>query len=149
MGQLMTSHPPMDDKAWNYVRPLPNVAPYLFMKLLDDGSCESVVLEEAPSKVTSNSEDPPTFFHTSDCSIKHPTIPNAWKYPGRIDDRVALVNGQKMIPISIEHRVRQNKFVKDVLVFGVGKKIPGLGSVMASCRCRGACSSRLVRHQQE
>ena len=143
MGQLMSSRRPMDDKAWNYVRPLPNVAPYLSMQPLEDGSFECVVLEGAPSKVTSNSDDPPNSFHTSDCFIKHPIIPNAWKYLGRIDDRVTLVNGEKVLPIPIEHRIRQNQLVKDALVFGVGKEIPGL-LVIPSDDTKGFEKSQLV-----
>lgn len=126
MGQLMTSDRPLNDTAWNYIRPLANVAPYLLFDPLEDGSFECVVLDGLPAKVTSNSDNPPNSFRTSDCFTKHPSIPNAWKYLGRIDDRVTLMNGEKVLPIPVEHRIRQNRFVKDVLVVGLGKLMPGL-----------------------
>ena len=87
-------------------------------------------------KVTSNSDDPPNSFHTRDTFLKHPTLPNAWKYLGRIDDRVTLVNGEKVLPIPIEHRIRQSIYVKDNLVFGVGRAIPGL-IIVPSEECQG------------
>jgi acyl carrier protein len=126
MGQLMTSYREECDKAWNYVRPLPSVAPFLFMSPQGDGSYECVCLDGLPAKVASNSSDPPNSFRTSDIFLPHPTIPNAWKYLGRIDDRVTLVNGEKVLPIAIEHQVRQNEYVREALVFGIGRALPGI-----------------------
>ncbi|EXJ80150.1 hypothetical protein A1O1_08292 [Capronia coronata CBS 617.96] len=143
MGQLMTSERPVGDKAWNYVRPLPNVASYLFFDPLEDGSFECVVLDGLPAKVTSNSDNPPNSFRTSDCFTKHPTILNAWKYLGRIDDRVTLMNGEKVLPIPIEHAIRQSKFVKDVLVVGVGRLLPGL-IIVPSDEAQGLDKSQIL-----
>ncbi|KAE8146730.1 putative NRPS-like enzyme [Aspergillus avenaceus] len=136
LGQLMTSARPSNDTAWNYVRPLKAVQPYLKMLELEDGSFECIVLDGLSSKVSSNSDDPPNSFYTRDTFLKHPTVPNAWKYLGRIDDRVTLVNGEKVLPVPIEHRIRQSKYVKDNLIFGVGKPLPGL-IVIPSEECRG------------
>jgi hypothetical protein len=58
--------------------------------------------------------------------VKHATIPNAWKYLGRLDDRVTLFNGEKVLPVPFEHRVKQDALVQDCLVFGVGRAFPGL-----------------------
>jgi thioester reductase-like protein len=126
MGQLMTSYRDQDDKAWNYLRPLPSVAPFLLMSPQGDGSSECICLDGLPAKVTSNSSDPPNSFRTSDTFLPHPTIPNAWKYLGRIDDRVTLVNGEKVLPVPIEHQVRQNEYVREALVFGIGRAFPGM-----------------------
>ena len=136
MGQLMTSFREPEDKAWNYVRPLPNVAQYLQFDPLEDGLYECVVLDGLPTKVLSNSSDPPNSFHTRDTFRPHPTMPNAWKYIGRLDDRVTLVNGEKVLPIPYEHQIRQSEFVEDALVFGVGRTIPGL-LVVPSSRAKG------------
>lgn len=126
MGQLMTSYREDDDKAWNYVRPMPSVAPFLLMSPQGDGSYECICLDGLPAKVASNSSDPPNSFRTSDTFLPHQTIPNAWKYLGRIDDRVTLVNGEKVLPVPIEHQVRQNEYVREALVFGVGRALPGM-----------------------
>jgi acyl-CoA synthetase (AMP-forming)/AMP-acid ligase II len=130
----MTSNRPDDDNAWNYMRPLPPVQPYMLMDPLEDGTYECVALDGLPAKVTSNSDNPPNSFRTRDIFHKHPTIPNAWKHLGRIDDRVTLTNGEKVLPIPIEHRIRQSEWVKEVLVFGIGKPLPGL-LVIPSEKC--------------
>lgn len=143
LGQLMTSARPPEDKAWNYVRPLEKVKPFLHFKPLEDGSYECIVLDGLQSKVASNSDDPPNSFHTRDTFLKHPSIPDAWKYLGRIDDRVTLVNGEKVLPVPIEHRIRQNIFVKDNLVFGVSKPLPGL-IVVPSVESQGLSSEEIL-----
>ena len=143
LGQLMTSARPAGDKAWNYVRPLEKVKPFLKWKLLEDESYECIVLDGLRSKVSSNSDDPPNSFHTRDTFLKHPTIPDAWKYLGRIDDRVTLVNGEKVLPVPIEHRIRQSVFVKDNLVFGVSKPLPGL-LVVPSTDAEGLSSKEIL-----
>jgi thioester reductase-like protein len=126
MGQLMTSSRAPEDNAWNYLRPLPAVAKFLHMEPQAPGVYECVVLDGLPSKVVSNSSNPPNSFHTSDLFSPHPTIPNAWKYLGRSDDRVTLVNGEKVLPVPFEHQVRQNELVREAVVFGIDKAIPGI-----------------------
>lgn len=126
MGQLMTSFRPREDTAWNYVRPLPSCVPYIQMVPRAENAFECVVLDGLPSKVTSNSQDPPNSFKTSDLFTPHPTIQNAWKYLGRLDDRVTLVNGEKVLPITYEHQIREHELVREACVFGVGRAFPGL-----------------------
>ncbi|TVY93810.1 Adenylate-forming reductase [Lachnellula willkommii] len=126
MGQLMTSYRDQDDKAWNFLRPLPSIARFLQMAPQGDGSYECICLDGLPAKVTSNSSEPPNSFRTSDTFLPHPTIPNAWKYLGRIDDRVTLVNGEKVLPVPFEHQVRQNEYVREALIFGIGRAFPGI-----------------------
>ncbi|TGO63777.1 hypothetical protein BOTNAR_0096g00130 [Botryotinia narcissicola] len=126
IGQLMTSFRPREDTAWNYVRPLPSCVPYIQMVQQSENTFECVVLDGLPSKVTSNSQDPPNSFKTSDLFTPHPSIPNAWKYLGRLDDRVTLVNGEKVLPITYEHQIREHELVREACVFGVGRAFPGL-----------------------
>ncbi|CAI6015403.1 unnamed protein product [Clonostachys chloroleuca] len=142
-GQLMTSDRPADDKAWNYLHPLPTAAPYLLFDLLDDGTYECVVLDGLPSKNKSNCDDPPSSFRTSDRFVKHPILANRWKYVGRLDDRVTLMNGEKVLPIPIEHRIRQSRFIKEVLVVGVGQVLPGL-LVMPSDNAAGLSKVQIL-----
>jgi hypothetical protein len=126
MGQLMTSFRPAEDKAWNYVRPLPKVEPYIHMAPRGPNIFECVVLDGLPSKVVSNCDVPPRSFNTSDLFSPHPTIRNAWKYLGRLDDRVTLVNGEKVLPVPYEHQIREHELVREACVFGVGRALPGL-----------------------
>lgn len=127
MGQLMTSQrDPSSDKAWNYVRPLAKTKPYLFFDEIASGIFECVVLDGLSTKTISNSDDPPNSYRTRDTFTKHPALSDAWKYLGRLDDRITLFNGEKVLPIPYEHRVRQSDLVADCLVFGVGRAFPGL-----------------------
>jgi Phosphopantetheine attachment site len=87
---------------------------------------ELIILDGLPSKVVSNSDNPPKSFHTSDTFTPHATIPNAWKYLGRLDDRITLVNGEKCLPIPFEHQVRENKYVQECWLFGIGRTLPGI-----------------------
>lgn len=127
MGQLMTSQrDPETDKAWNYVRPLTKTKPYLLFDEITAGVFEIVVLHGLSTKTTSNSDHPPKSFRTRDTFVKHPTIPDAWKYLGRLDDRITLFNGEKVLPIPYEHRIRQHALVQECLVFGVDRAFPGV-----------------------
>lgn len=127
MGQLMTSGPRgSGDKAWTYVRSLPSTKPYIYLKLQSPSVHECVNLDVVPSKVMSNPSDPPNSYYTSDTFAPHPTILNAWKYLGRLDDRTTVVNSEKILPISFQHQIREHELVKEVVMFGIGKAFPGL-----------------------
>lgn len=131
MGQLMTSFRSPEDKAWNYMRPLSHAKPFLRIVPRGSNSYECVVLDGLPSKVLSNSSDPPNSFYTSDTFSPHPTIPNAWKYLGRLDDRITLVNWEKILSIPYEHQVREHELVKEAVMFGIGRAVPGLIIVLS------------------
>ena len=123
---LTSLNRPKGDKAWNYLRPPPHVAPYILMRPVDGAICECIVLDGHKGKLKSNSNDPPNSWHTSDLFIAHPTIPNAWKFVGRADDRVTLSNGEKVLPLPIEGRIVQHHLVREAVMFGVDKAVPGL-----------------------
>lgn len=125
-GQLMTSFRDPSDTAWNYMRPLPGTKDYIRMVPRGADTYEAMVIDGLPSKTTSNSDDPPNSYYTRDTFTPHPTIPNAWRYLGRLDDRVTLVNGEKVLPIPYENTIRQHDLVQEAVVFGVGKTVPGL-----------------------
>ena len=127
MALILTSlNRPKEDKAWNYLRPPPHIAPFIKMKPIDGPICECVVLDGHKGKMTSNSNDPPNSFHTKDLFIAHPSIPNAWKFVGRLDDRVTLTNGEKVLPLPIEGRIQQDPLVREAAVFGIDRPVPGL-----------------------
>lgn len=122
----MSSKRPRGDKTWDYMRILPSVRPYIVMKPVSDDLSELIILDGLKSKNASNSDDPPNSFHTRDIFAPHPTIPDAWKFIGRLDDRVTLANGEKVLPVPIEGRIRQDANVREAVVFGIGRDIPGL-----------------------
>ena len=122
----MNSKRPKGDMAWDFLRPIPSAKPYVWMKPLGDDVYELVVLDGLRSKAVSNSDDPPRSFHTRDLFFKHAVIPDAWKNIGRLDDRVTLINGEKVLPLRIEGKIRQHPMVREAVVFGIGREYPGL-----------------------
>lgn len=122
----MNSARPEGDKAWNYLRCLPHAEKYVLMDEIAPGIHECVCLDGLKSKSTSNSDNPPGSFRTRDLFTPHPTRPGLWKYISRLDDRFTLINGEKVLPIPIEGRVRQEEIVKEAVVFGEGKSYPGI-----------------------
>ena len=122
-GQLMTSSRPIDDKVWNYVRVHKKLEPFVLFEERGGNLFELVVLEGWPSLVATNR---PGGYATKDLFEPHPTILGAWKYSGRLDDTIVLINGEKAIPIAMEQAVRQNALVREAVVFGAGKSRLGM-----------------------
>ncbi|KAL4997928.1 hypothetical protein BDV10DRAFT_194753 [Aspergillus recurvatus] len=127
-GQLMTSMRSPGDKRWDWLRPSEPVKKFLRMEERYPGIYESVILDGWPSKVMSNRPD--GAYATKDLFLKHPEI-EAYKYYSRLDDTITLVNGEKVIPLDLEGRVRQLRVVADALAFGIGKSNIGLAVIRA------------------
>ena len=126
MGMLGSSfNRPVEDKTWDYIRIPPPVAKFIWMKPLGDGTCECVYLHGLPALVVSNSNDPPKSFHSKDVFVKHPNM-DAWKYIDRLDDRLTLTNGEKVLPVPMEGRIRQDPMIKECCIFGAGRPAPGI-----------------------
>lgn len=87
---------------------------------------ECVYLAGHPALTASNSAEPPDSYHSRDVFTPHPSIPDRWKYVSRLDDRVTLLNGEKVLPLPIEGCIKQSPVVEDAVVVGVGKAVPGL-----------------------
>ncbi|KUL83693.1 hypothetical protein ZTR_07474 [Talaromyces verruculosus] len=65
-------------------------------------------------------------WHSKDVFTPHPTIPDVWKYVTRLDDRVTLSNGEKVLPLPIEGRIRQDSLVREAVIVGVDRALPEL-----------------------
>ena len=98
----------------------------IYPKPIAADTFEFVFLKDHPGRIVSNSDDPPKSFHSRDIFTPHKTITGAWKYLGRLDDRVTLINGEKVLPLPIEGSVRRHELVREAVVFGIGRTIPGL-----------------------
>ncbi|KAG5951347.1 putative NRPS-like protein biosynthetic cluster [Claviceps sorghi] len=127
-GSLMSSaYRPREDKAWNYLRPPPHVVPYIRFEPVGQGQYECVVLDGHKGKTMSNSDRPlPNSWRTGDLFEPHPLLPNAWKFISRMDDRIALINGEKILTLPFESRVRAHPQVREAVMFGVDREGPGL-----------------------
>ena len=135
-GQLMTSYRgiPPTDKDWSYLRLWSPVAEYTLMDEIAPGVFEAVGLRGLPSKGPSNSKppfndkNPEDSFRTADLFTRHPDPEksNFYKYLSRLDDRITLVMGEKVLPLPIEGRIRQEDIVREAVVFGFQQSLPGV-----------------------
>ncbi|OTB03018.1 hypothetical protein M426DRAFT_264025 [Hypoxylon sp. CI-4A] len=115
------------DDSWNYVRFYSNIREFLYMDPVGENQYECVYLKGHPGLSTSNSDDPaPGSWRSKDIFTPHPTIKNAWKYITRLDDRITLVNGEKVLPLPIEGCIRESALIREAVVFGIDRPIPGL-----------------------
>ncbi|KXT01164.1 hypothetical protein AC578_620 [Pseudocercospora eumusae] len=134
IGQIMTSFRPPGDTEWQYMRLLRPAADHTLMDEIAPGVFECVGLDGLPSKGPSNSvppyseKNPERSFRTSDLFTRHPDPkkPNYYKYLSRLDDRLTLVNGEKVLPIPIEGAIRQDELVREAVVFGFQRTVPGV-----------------------
>ncbi|KAI1751424.1 acetyl-CoA synthetase-like protein [Xylaria castorea] len=126
MGDSIYREP--GDDSWVYIRPYASLRPHMLFKKVGEGVYEAVYLKSHPAlmSATSNSNDPPGSFHSKDLFVPHPTIENAWKYIARDDDRITLLNGEKILPLSMEGAVRESPLVRDGLMVGNDRLAPGL-----------------------
>lgn len=57
-------------------------------------------------------------YSMHDLYSKHPTKPNLWRYRGRSDDVIVLVNGEKLNPVTMEEVIGSHPEVRAALVIG-------------------------------
>lgn len=134
IGQIMTSFRPPGDNEWQYFRLLRPAADFTLMDEIAPGVFECVGLDGLPSKGPSNTEppysesNPKNAFRTKDLFTRHPDPKksNYYKYLARSDDRLTLVNGEKVLPIPIENSIRLDPLVREAVVFGYQKTVPGV-----------------------
>jgi thioester reductase-like protein len=128
VGQLMTSFREPGDKEWNWLRPTAALLPYL--RWAQHGDAYEVVIADGwKSKVTSNQPD--GSYATRDLFVRHPEKTDRFKYVGRLDDWLVLVNGEKVNPVQFEHTLQSDPRVAEAVVFGAGQVAAGLVIVPA------------------
>ena len=116
------------DDTWDYVRIYPNVRDSIQFEPIGNGLFEAVYLQNHPGLAPSiaDSDDSASgSWRSKDVFAPHPSIPDVWKYVTRIDDRITLENGEKVLPLPIEGRIRQDDLVREAVVVGVDRAIPG------------------------
>ncbi|KAI0878099.1 hypothetical protein GGS24DRAFT_509135 [Hypoxylon argillaceum] len=111
---------PGTGKEWCWVSPLPHAAPFMKFEPVDgeENLCHLVILPGLPTKMLSNRSD--GSYGTNDLFERHPSDPRKWKFAGRADDIIVLVNGEKADPIPLEQALSVNVNVHTAVVFGAG-----------------------------
>ncbi|KAI1806008.1 acetyl-CoA synthetase-like protein [Daldinia bambusicola] len=124
MGDSIQREP--GDDSWDYIRPFANLREHMVFQDRGNGTYEAVYLSTHPALMTTNSNNPPGSFHSGDLFIPHPTLDWAWKYIARADDRVTLLSGEKILPLGMEGSARESPLVRDALMVGNDRLVPGL-----------------------
>ena len=78
------------------------------MRTVGGGVCELVISDSLKSKIVSNSYNPPNSYHPKDLFMAHKNISDPWKHVGHLNYRVTPVNREKVLPLFIEGRIRQD-----------------------------------------
>ncbi|KAF8587429.1 L-aminoadipate-semialdehyde dehydrogenase [Ramaria rubella] len=120
-GQIGTSARDYEhDKEWNYTRPPKHLQKFFRFEDQGDGKYELVVLTGYPTMVTSNQPD--GSYRTKDLYTMHPTLDFAFKFCGRLDDTLVMINGEKTNPVPMELCLRgTSPYISDAIIFGTGK----------------------------
>lgn len=118
-----------DDDEWNYLHFVPEFDSYAQWEPVVDNVYELVCKPGWPSKSLSNRPD--GSYATKDLWAQHPTDPSRWKYYGRHDDILVLSNGEKANPVTLELHIRENPYVKEVVI--CGSQRAHLGMLVIPC----------------
>ncbi|CCX33974.1 hypothetical protein FPQ18DRAFT_124893 [Pyronema domesticum] len=129
------------NEGWNWLVPLPQAVPHLVWEHEGGNLYQKIVLPTWRGLVTSNRED--GSYASGDLFLRHPENPNAYKYIGRKDDTMAMMNGEKANPIPLENAVRRNKLVDEAVAFGQGKATLGM-MVVASVHSKGMTNEQII-----
>lgn len=113
------------------------------MKSVGGSLYECVYLPGHPSLSASNADD--GSYHSRDLFVQHPKHPKRWKYVSRLDDRVTLINGEKVLPLPIEGTIRQHGLVDEAVVVGVQRVEPGL-LVFRAAAAQGTPEEEILDH---
>lgn len=129
-GQLLNSSRPRSEVLeWDWLKPLPSAEAYLrFEEQEEKGLFEMVVLPGWPSLVAGVANRGDGKYATSDLWERHPDWPRVkkWRYYGRKDDSIVLLNGEKASPILFEEAACSSPLVQEAIVFGNGKHKLGI-----------------------
>ncbi|CAE7151180.1 unnamed protein product [Rhizoctonia solani] len=127
----ITVLPPRDQPdawPWNYLRFSHHVKPH-FIPQNDQDNAFELVFEpgEDHSPFVLNGElDGKAVYKTRDLIVSHPSKPNVWKFIGRVDDQIVLLNGEKTNPGPMETEIVKCPLVQGAVVFGQARNQTGV-----------------------
>ncbi|KAG8734982.1 hypothetical protein FRC10_011138 [Ceratobasidium sp. 414] len=94
--------PNKDPRDWRYVS-FATHTDVVFDPQGDEDTCELVLLPAYRSK---------------DLVKRHPSKPNLWRFVGRLDDQIILLNGEKTNPGAMEVEILNSLLVQSAVMFG-------------------------------
>ncbi|KAI1322759.1 male sterility protein-domain-containing protein [Xylariaceae sp. FL0255] len=118
---------------WCWVTPLQHAEPFMRFEPVDDSDRNLhhlVILPGLPTKMLSNRSD--GSYATNDLFERHPTYQGKWKFAGRADDIIVLINGEKADPAPLEEALSLNTHVHAAVAFGAGRDSLGVVVIPSS-----------------
>ena len=112
---------------WSYLE----FNPYEEIDMQDfgDGSYE-LVLHQRPDlawrRALSHNLPNVTTWRTGDLFVRHPSVPQLWRFSSRVDDLIVFGSGHKLKPIPMELIIQGSHLVAGALVVGHGRPQPAL-----------------------
>ncbi|KDN41199.1 hypothetical protein RSAG8_07613, partial [Rhizoctonia solani AG-8 WAC10335] len=105
---------------WSYVKFSSHVDPRFVPQNDEDHSFELVFVvldDHKPFELNSEVDGKPA-YRTKDLVLRHPFEPDLWKFVGRIDDQIILLNGEKTNPGPMEGEIVKCPIVHYAVMFG-------------------------------
>ncbi|EUC65708.1 acetyl-CoA synthetase-like protein, putative, partial [Rhizoctonia solani AG-3 Rhs1AP] len=125
---IIPPHDQPDTWPWNYIRFSPHVKAH-FIPQNDRDNAFELVFEagEDHDPFVLNSEiNGKAVYRTRDLLIPHPSKSNLWKFVGRVDDQIILLNGEKTNPGPMETEIVKCPLVHGAVVFGQARNQTGV-----------------------
>ncbi|KAG9126234.1 hypothetical protein FRC07_004314 [Ceratobasidium sp. 392] len=116
-GDLFDPNKDLHD--WRYVS-FATHTDIIFDPQQDGETCELVLLpnsQRRPYALNSEYEGQPA-YRSKDLVKKHSTKPHLWRFVGRLDDQIILLNGEKTNPGAMEVEILNCSFVQSAVMFG-------------------------------
>ncbi|KAJ8108999.1 hypothetical protein ONZ43_g6259 [Nemania bipapillata] len=127
--QLMPSE--FGPQDWRYIRFHPDIG--AVYDEVSDGIYELVIrrneaIADTQALFTVRGQDKlEEEYRTKDLFVRHPKVPDAWRWTARADDIIVFLNGEKTNPVSMEqHIVAHNPVLSGALVIGAQRFQPAL-----------------------
>ncbi|CAE6511891.1 unnamed protein product [Rhizoctonia solani] len=121
-------HDQIGDWPWNYIKLSPHLSPH-FIPHDDQDNTFELVFEagEGHNPFVLNSElNNQPIYSTRDLMVPHPSKSGLWKFVGRVDDRIVLLNGEKTNPGSMEAEIVKCPLVQCAIMFGQARNQTGV-----------------------
>ncbi|KAG8684167.1 hypothetical protein FRC08_013838, partial [Ceratobasidium sp. 394] len=111
--------PEKDPRDWRYVS-FATHTDVVFDPQEDEDTCELVLLpnvQRKPYALNSEYQGQPA-YRSKDLVKRHPNKPNLWRFVGRLDDQIILLNGEKTNPGAMEVEILNSSLVQSAIMFG-------------------------------
>ncbi|CAE6475171.1 unnamed protein product [Rhizoctonia solani] len=128
---LVNVAPPNDqirDWPWNCIKVSPHTKPHFIPQNDQDNTFELVfeIGEDHHPFVLNSEFNGKAIYRTRDLLVPYPSRPDVWKFVGRVDDRIVLLNGEKTNPGSMEAEIAKCPLVHSVIMFGQARNQTGV-----------------------